>query len=500
MLKVIHHFINGKLVDIHSKSTPVVLVNPATGSPSAELYYANEAVINDAINGAAAAFSAWAATPAVKRARILFKFKQLLEEQLPILSAMITAEHGKTLDDAKGEVLRGIEVVEFACGIPQLLKGSFSDNVGTQVDSYTLRSPLGICVGFTPFNFPAMVPMWMFPLAIACGNCFILKPSEKVPSLAVKLAELFTQAGLPDGVLQVVHGDKTVVDLLLAAPQVQAVSFVGSTPVAKYIYAQSALYGKRVQALGGAKNHCVVMPDADLNNAVNGIMGAAFGAAGQRCMAISVVVAVGNETADLIIAKLKSALQNLKVGNGVDANIEMGPIQNSSHRAKIMEMIEKGVGAGADLVVDGRSFGLVKKSPGFFLGPTLFDRVTIDMEIYQQEIFGPVLCVLRAENLDEAIKTINAHPYGNGAAIYTQDGSVAHKFVSNVEAGMVGVNIPIPVPMAFYSFGGWKGSMYGYANMHGQEGVNFYTKLKTVTARWSVADRNNVTFEMPVSS
>jgi malonate-semialdehyde dehydrogenase (acetylating)/methylmalonate-semialdehyde dehydrogenase len=499
MQKVIPHFINGNLVYIHAKTPPSIIMNPALGTPIAELYFADAAMIQQAIFGAKSAFKSWAALPVVKRARILFKFKQLLEEKLLDLAEIITAEHGKTLDDAKGEMLRGIEIIEFACGIPHLLKGSFSDNVGTNVDSYTMRQPLGVCVGFTPFNFPAMVPMWMFPIAIACGNCFILKPSEKVPSLSVKLAELFSQAGLPPGVLQVIHGDKTVVDCLLESPDVQAVSFVGSTQVAKYIYATSAKYGKRVQALGGAKNHGIVMPDAELSSAVNSIKGAAFGAAGQRCMSISVVIAVGDYIADMLIAELRETLQDIRIGNGAKDDIDMGPIQNAAHRDNILAMIEKGLTAGAKLVVDGRDFAITKKSKGFFLGPSVFDYVTSDMEIYQQEIFGPVLCIMRAPDLNAALKIINDNAYGNGAAIYTQSGAVAHKFAANVQAGMVGINVPIPVPMAFYSFGGWKQSMFGHANMYGQEGVNFYTKLKTVTARWPEVQQY-AEYEMPVSN
>jgi len=500
MVKVIPHFVNGKLVEVQHKDNPTIIMNPALGTPSAELYFADPELIQIAIAGAKAAFVSWSAVPVVKRARVLFKFKQLLEENLQSLAEIITAEHGKTLEDAKGEMQRGIEVVEFACGIPHLLKGTFSDNVGTQVDSYTMRHPLGVCAGFTPFNFPAMVPMWMFPLAIACGNSFILKPSEKVPSLSVKLAQLFLQAGLPPGVLQVIHGDKTVVDTLIEDPNVQAISFVGSTPVAKYIYATSAMFGKRVQALGGAKNHCIVMPDADITSAINSIKGAAFGAAGQRCMSISVVVVVGEYMADRVVVELNESLRDIRVGNGSKDNIDMGPIQNATHRDNIIAMIENGIAAGARLIVDGRDFEISKKSKGFFLGPTLFDYVTTDMEIYQKEIFGPVLCVVRATDLDSAIKIVNDHPYGNGAAIYTQSGSAARKFAATVEAGMVGINVPIPVPMAFYSFGGWKQSMYGHANMYGQDGVNFYTKLKTITARWPEISNTMAQFEMPVAT
>lgn len=500
MQRIVPHFVNGKTVAQVNEEAHGSVFNPALGTVIGEVHFADPNLIATAINGAVAAFTAWSALPVVKRARILFKFKELLEDKILELAEIITNEHGKTIDDAKGEILRGIEVVEFACGIPYLLKGSFSENVATQVDSYTLRQPLGVCAGFTPFNFPAMVPMWMFPIAIACGNCFILKPSERVPSLAVKLAELLDQAGLPPGVFQVLHGDKNVVDALIAAPEVQAISFVGSTAVAKQIYQNSALNGKRVQALGGAKNHCVVMPDADIDYAVSSIQGAAFGAAGQRCMSISVVVAVGDYTADLLVAKLSESLHNIRIGNGSKDNVDMGPIQNAMHRDKIITMLNSGVAAGAKLVVDGRDFDIVKKGKGFFLGPSLFDCVTPDMEIYQCEIFGPVLCLVRSPDLATAIKIINDHPYGNGSAIYTQNGAAARQFSHEVQVGMVGVNVPIPVPMAFYSFGGWKDSKFGDANMYGIEGVNFYTKLKTVTSRWPELGHISSGYNIPVAT
>ncbi len=500
MQKNIPHFVNGKLVEPRFKDRHLTIMNPALGIPTAELWFADDELITVAIQGALTAYSTWSLVPAVRRVRVLFKFKQLLEDNLLELAEIITAEHGKTIEDAKGEMQRGIEVVEFACGIPHLLKGSFSENVATNVDSYTIRQPLGVCVGFTPFNFPAMVPMWMFPIAIACGNTFILKPSEKVPTLSVELAKLFHEAGLPPGVLQVIHGDKAVVDALLKAPQVQAVSFVGSTAVAKQIYATSAQYGKRVQALGGAKNHCVVMPDADMDMVVSGIRGAAFGAAGQRCMSISVVVAVGEYTADHLAIRLKADLQEIRIGNGAKSGIDMGPVQNAAHRDSIISMIEKGIEAGAHLVVDGRAFEIAQKSKGFFLGPSLFDYVTADMEIYQQEIFGPILCIMRTKDLESAIDIINNHQYGNGTAIYTQSGAAARMFVTNIQSGMVGVNVPIPVPMAFYSFGGWKNSKFGDANMYGPEGVNFYTKLKIVTSRWPELGHDEPTYAMPVTT
>jgi malonate-semialdehyde dehydrogenase (acetylating)/methylmalonate-semialdehyde dehydrogenase len=494
MQRIVPHFINGKLVDQVTKGDHCTIWNPAQGTASAEVYFADEAMVAAAIKGACTAFATWSVVPAVKRARIMFKFKELLEDNLIELAEIITNEHGKTLDDAKGEMLRGIEIVEFACGIPNLLKGSFSENVATQVDSYTVRQPLGVCAGFTPFNFPAMVPMWMFPIAIACGNCFILKPSEKVPSLSVRLAELLQKAGLPPGVLQVLQGDKALVDALIAAPEIQAISFVGSTPVAKHIYTACASNGKRVQALGGAKNHCVVMPDADMDMVINSIKGAAFGAAGQRCMSVSVVVAVGDHTADHLAIQLSEALQNIRIGPGTKDNIEMGPVQNAAHRENILRMIQSGLESGAKLIVDGRDFEIVKKSKGFFLGPSLFDNVTTDMEIYQKEIFGPVLCIVRVPDLDTALQVINDNPYGNGTAIYTESGAAARKFALAVQAGMVGINVPIPVPMAFYSFGGWKNSKFGDANMYGIEGLNFYTKLKTVTSRWPEQHHNSSGF------
>lgn len=492
MQKIIGHFVNGCVVKQLNEGEYAPIINPASGQQIADLHFAKPELTAQAIAVAKAAFSVWSVVPAVKRARILFKFKSLVEEHITALATLISEENGKTLADAINEMLRGIEVIEFACGIPSLQKGNFSENVGTQVDSYTIRQPLGVCVGFTPFNFPAMVPMWMFPIAIACGNSFILKPSEKVPSLAVKLAELFHQAGLPAGVLQVVHGAKKVVDQLLAAPDIHAVSFVGSTAVAQYIYATAASFGKRVQALGGAKNHCVVMPDADIESAVASIKGAAFGAAGQRCMSISVVVTVGDDTAKQFIASLSAELQRINLA-------DIGPIQNENHRAKIISMIDKGVYAGAKLIIDGREHSEFKKSRGFFLGPTLFDNVTTNMGIYQQEIFGPVLCIVRVDTLEQALKIINDNPYGNGTAIFTQSGAVARKFSTEVQVGMVGVNVPIPVPMAFYSFGGWKQSLFGDSNVYGSAAVNFYTKLKTVTTRWPDVQEKMTDFGMPVS-
>lgn len=492
MYTAIPHFIHGKIEPSQGiNAYPLPVFNPASGLQIAELYNASPALIAQAINNAKTAFIGWSKTPVTKRTRVLFKYKQLLEEKILELAEIINQENGKTFEDAKTEVLRGIEVVEFACGMPHLIRGNFSNEVATEVDSYSLRQPLGICVGLTPVNFPAMVPMWMFPLAIACGNVFILKPSEKVPTASIKLAELFSQAGLPDGVLQILQGDKFVANILLEHPDVQAISFVGSTPVAKHVYTTGTKHGKRVQALGGAKNHCVIMPDANLEQAVNGLVGSAFGAAGQRCMAVSVAVVVGDKFADTFVNKLINAVKSLDINN-------ISPIQSTAHRDNIILLIKQGIVSSAKLILDGR-VNTKSKAAGFFLGPSVFDYVTADMDIYRQEIFGPVLCIMRVDDLETAIKLINNHQYGNGAAIYTQSGEIAREFTISVQAGMVGVNIPIPVPMAFYSFGGWKQSMFGNSNVYGLEGVNFYTKLKTVTVRWPEVNSQHVNFVMPTS-
>ena len=408
----------------------------------------------------------------------------------------IVQEHGKVYDDAKGSLTRGLEVVEFACGIPHLLKGEFTENVGRDVDSWSVRQPLGVCAGITPFNFPAMVPMWMFPIAIACGNTFILKPSEKVPSCSMMLADLLTKAGLPKGVLNVVNGGKEVVDTLIESKSVNAISFVGSTPVAKYIYENSAKHEKRVQALGGAKNHCVVMPDADLNQAINGLMGAAYGSAGERCMAQSVAVAVGG-IADKLVYGLKQKVEELKIGPGTDKSIEMGPLITKEHLKKVKDYVEVGKKEGAKLIVDGSEIKLQGYEQGFFMGGCLFDHVKTNMKIYNEEIFGPVLSVVRVKDFEEAIKIINNHEYGNGVSIFTRDGDAARSFSTRIKVGMVGINIPIPVPMAFHSFGGWKRSLFGDHHMHGMEGIRFYTKLKTITSRWPTGLRDNNNFTMP---
>ncbi|MFQ3612991.1 MAG: CoA-acylating methylmalonate-semialdehyde dehydrogenase [Cyanobacteriota bacterium] len=482
MARLLHHFIAGQPVVGQSGRYGDVF-NPATGEVTAQVPFASEAETTKAIEVAATAFPDWAGIPAQRRARVLFRFKSLLEEHLDALAECITSEHGKTLADARAATQRGLEVVEFACGIPHVLKGEFSEQVGTGVDCYSLRQPLGVCAGITPFNFPAMVPMWMFPVALACGNAFVLKPSEKDPSAALFLAELLQQSGLPDGVFNVVNGDKEAVDTLLIHPQVQAISFVGSTPVARYVYSTASAHGKRVQALGGAKNHLVVLPDADLEMAVKGLISAAYGSAGERCMAISVAVVVGS-VAEPLLEKLIPEIQALKIGPGTDPNVEMGPLVTAAHRERVLNYIQIGEEEGAKLRIDGRDIRVPGYEKGFFLGGCLFDEVTPDMRIYQEEIFGPVLCVVRVPDLDSAIHLINAHQFGNGVAIFTRSGEAARRFTHHIQVGMVGINVPIPVPMAFHSFGGWKDSLLGSLHVHGPEGVRFYTRLKTVTSRW----------------
>lgn len=495
--KTIAHFINGKVTEAGTRSSPVY--NPATGEQTATVMLAGAADVATAITAAAHAFPDWAATPPLKRARILFKFKMLLDENAAKLAAIITAEHGKVLSDALGEVQRGTEVVEFACGIPHLLKGEYSENVGTAIDTYSIRQALGVCAGITPFNFPAMVGMWMFPVAIACGNTFVWKPSERDPSAALFIADLFKQAGLPDGVLNIVQGDKEAVDVILTDDRVQAVSFVGSTPIARYIYETAAANGKRVQALGGAKNHMVVMPDADMDQAVDALMGAAYGSAGERCMAISVAVAVG-DAGDKLVKKLKPRVETLKVGPGNDNESEMGPLVTRDHLNKVLAYVDLGVSEGADLIVDGRGFKVSRQGfdDGYYMGGCLFDRVTPNMRIYREEIFGPVLCVVRTATFEEAVNLVNAHEFGNGTAIFTRDGDAARDYVSAIQVGMVGVNVPIPVPVAFHTFGGWKNSVFGAHGMHGVEGVHFYTHQKTVTSRWPTGIRSGAEFVMPV--
>ena len=495
-MNLIEHFVGGKLISGSSERKSKVF-DPATGEQTSEVILANESDLNEAVNIAKKAFQKWSLKPALQRSRVMFKFKELIEKNAEELTKLIVSEHGKVFEDARGSLTRGLEVVEFACGIPNLLKGEFSENVGTDVDSWSMRQPLGVVAGITPFNFPAMVPMWMFPLAIACGNTFILKPSEKDPSCPIKLAELLKEAGLPDGVFNVVNGDKESVDAILTNKDIKAVSFVGSTPIAKYIYENSAKNEKRVQALGGAKNHLVVMPDCDLDGAVNGLMGAAYGSAGERCMAQSVAVAVG-DIADELILRLSKKAEALKVGPGMDKTSEMGPLVTKEHLEKVKSYVDLGIKEGAKLVVDGRNIKLQGYEKGFFIGGCLFDNVQKDMRIYKEEIFGPVLSVIRVKNFEEATKLINDHEYGNGVSIYTRDGDVGRTFASKIQVGMVGINVPIPVPMAFHSFGGWKRSLFGDSAMHGSEGIKFYTKLKTVTSRWPSGIRSNAEFVMPI--
>ncbi|MFK7861959.1 MAG: CoA-acylating methylmalonate-semialdehyde dehydrogenase [Granulosicoccus sp.] len=493
---MIDNLVGGQRVSSKSgRKQPIY--NPATGEAIDELGLSTAEEVGAAVESAAAAFPAWAATPPLKRASIMFRFNELLIKHADAVAREISREHGKTHDDALGEVQRGREVVEFVCGIPQLLKGEFSRNVGPQIDSYSDRQALGVCAGITPFNFPAMVPLWMYPVAIACGNTFVLKPSERDPSAVMMIADLLHEAGLPPGVLNVVHGDKEAVDALLDHPEVRAVSFVGSTPIAEYVYNRGNQSGKRVQALGGAKNHMVVMPDADMDQAVDALMGAGFGSAGERCMAISVAVPVGEETANRLVDALRPKVEALRVGPADDPDAEMGPVITADAKKRITSLIDSGVAAGADLVVDGRNLSLQGYENGYFLGGSLFDNVTTDMDIYQQEIFGPVLAVVRAEKYDDAVKMINDHEYGNGTAIFTRDGDAARSFTDSIQVGMVGVNVPIPVPVAYHSFGGWKRSIFGDHSIYGPEGVHFYTRLKTVTTRWPTGIKQGAVFDFP---
>ncbi|WP_110649064.1 CoA-acylating methylmalonate-semialdehyde dehydrogenase [Salinicola peritrichatus] len=495
----IHHYLNGTTVAGRSERFAPVY-NPATGEQSAQVALASADETREAIASADQAFATWSKMSALKRARILFKFKALVEQHADEIARLISSEHGKVFSDAKGELTRGLEVVEFACGIPHLQKGEHSMNVGTGVDSFSMMQPLGVCAGISPFNFPAMVPMWMFPIALACGNTFVMKPSEKDPSTPMRLAELLSEAGLPDGVFNVVNGDKEAVDVLLTDERVQAVSFVGSTPIAEYIYATASSHGKRVQALGGAKNHMVIMPDGDLDQAVNALMGAAYGSAGERCMAISVAVPVGEETARRLRSKLVEKLDTLRVGPGlVDGpDNDMGPLITGDHLEKVKGYIATGIEEGAELVVDGRETVVDGAGNGYFIGGTLFDHVKPGMRIHAEEIFGPVLAIARANSFDEAVAMINAHEFGNGTAIFTRDGDAARQYCEQIQVGMVGVNVPIPVPMAFHSFGGWKRSLFGPLHMHGSDGVRFYTRMKTITQRWPSGIREETNhFTMP---
>jgi len=493
MSKEHHHFIGGKSVPGTSGRFADVF-NPATGEVQSKVALASAAEVRAAVENSRDALPAWSHMPPARRAQVMFKFRDLLIQHTDELAELISKEHGKTLPDAKGEVGRGIEVVEFACGIPHLMKGEFTESAANGVDVHSTRQPVGICAGITPFNFPAMVPMWMFPMALACGNTFILKPSERDPSCGLRLAELLMEAGLPAGVLNVVNGDKEAVDALLTDPDVKAISFVGSTPIGRYIYSTGCANDKRVQALCGAKNHMIIMPDADMDQVVDAAMGAGYGSAGERCMAISVAVPVGEETANRFIEALAPRVRDLKVGPYSDPASEMGPVVTRDAQQKILGLIDSGVEQGADLVVDGRNVNLQGYENGFFVGGCLFDKVTTDMDIYKQEIFGPVLSVVRAAEYSDAVAMINDHAYGNGTAIFTRDGDAARDFAKNIQIGMVGVNVPIPVPVAYHSFGGWKDSLFGDHSIHGMEGVRFYTKLKTVTSRWPSGIRDGAAF------
>ena len=498
-MKHVTHWIGGKPWTGGQAERHGDIYNPATGQVTGTVDFAGPAEVAAAVQAAAGAFPAWRATSLVKRTAVLFAFRELLRARQADIAALISAEHGKVASDAAGEVARGLEVVEFACGIPHLLKGGFSENVSTGVDAYSIRQPLGVVAGITPFNFPAMVPMWMFPIAIACGNAFVLKPSEKDPSASLLLAELLAEAGLPDGVFNVVHGGKAAVDALLTHPDVRAVSFVGSTPVARYVWQTGAAAGKRVQALGGAKNHMVVLPDADLDLAADAAVSAGFGLAGERCMAISVLVAV-DPAGDELVAKIAERVARLRVGPGSDERAEMGPLVTAAHRDKVAGYLDSGVREGAVLAVDGRDHPVTGgAAEGFWLGPSVLDHVTPPMSCYADEIFGPVLSVVRVPTYDDALAVVNGSPYGNGTAIFTNDGGAARRFTSEVEVGMVGINVPIPVPMAFYSFGGWKSSLFGDTHVHGTEGVHFYTRGKAVTSRWLDPSHGGVNLGFPVN-
>lgn len=495
-MQTLTHFIDGKMVESNSGRFGDVF-DPATGQVQKQVPLGSAAELDMAVKAAAAAFPAWAAMPALRRARCMSRLTNLIEEHKAELAGFLTSEHGKVRDDALGEVTRGQEVVEFACGAPQLLKGEFSDNVGSGVDAYSFRQPLGVVAGITPFNFPVMVPLWMIPMALVCGNTFVLKPSERDPGASMLLAELIQRAGVPDGVFNIVHGDREVVDAILAHEDIKAISFVGSTPIAKKVFEVGSANGKRVQALGGAKNHMLVMPDAPLEATADALMGSAYGSAGERCMAISVAVVVGDEMADSLIAELAPRVRALSIQPGNVEGAEMGPLITGEHHEKVSGYVTLGIEEGAELVVDGRDFKHPDEPAGFFIGGCLFDQVKTDMRIYQEEIFGPVLCVVRVNSYDEAVAMINAHVYGNGVSIFTRDGDAARNFVQQIQVGMVGVNIPIPVPMAFHSFGGWKQSLFGDHHIYGPEGIRFYTRVKAVTQRWHTGIRKGADFHFP---
>jgi malonate-semialdehyde dehydrogenase (acetylating)/methylmalonate-semialdehyde dehydrogenase len=495
-MRTISHFVNGQTLEGTSGRFGDVF-NPNTGEVQARVQLASDAELDAAVQAAAAAQVGWAATNPQRRARVMFEFKRLIERDMNALAEMLSSEHGKVVADSKGDIQRGLEVIEFACGIPHILKGEYTEGAGPGIDVYSMRQPLGVCAGITPFNFPAMIPMWMFGISIAVGNSFILKPSEKDPTVPVKLAELMMEAGAPAGVLNVVHGDKTAVDAILTHPLIRAVSFVGSSDIAHYVYQTGTAHGKRVQAMGGAKNHGIVLPDADLDQVVKDLSGAAFGSAGERCMALPVVVPVGKKTGDELRERMVAEMQTLKVGISTDLDAHYGPVVSAQHRAKIADYIRIGVEEGAELVVDGRDFALQGFEKGFFIGPSLFDGVKKGMKTYQEEIFGPVLQIVRAETFEEALALPSEHQYGNGVAIFTRNGKAAREFASRVNVGMVGINVPIPVPVAYHTFGGWKRSAFGDTNQHGVEGVKFYTKVKTITARWPEGDHEGDAFVIP---
>jgi malonate-semialdehyde dehydrogenase (acetylating)/methylmalonate-semialdehyde dehydrogenase len=494
-MREIVHFIDGKATDHGARSGDVF--DPNTGAVQARVQFGMAATVAAAVMAAANAFASWSATNPQRRARVMFAFKSLVEKNMDELALMLSREHGKVVADAKGDIQRGLDVIEFACGVPHLLKGEYTEGAGPGIDVYAMRQPLGVCAGITPFNFPAMIPMWMFGVAIACGNTFVLKPSEKDPSVPVRLAELMMEAGAPAGVLNVVHGDKEVVDAILTHPEIRAISFVGSSDIAQYVYATGSAHGKRVQAMGGAKNHGILLPDADFDQVTRDLVGSAFGSAGERCMALPVAVAVGKGTADRLIERLIPEMQKMKVGVSTDPDAAYGPVVTAAHKARIESYIQMGVDEGAKLLVDGRGFRLQGHEQGFFIGPSLFDHVKPTMRSYQEEIFGPVLQILRVDTFEDAVRLPTEHQYGNGVAIFTRSGRAAREFASRVNVGMVGINVPIPVPVAYHTFGGWKRSAFGDVNQHGPEGVRFYTKIKTVTARWPDGDVGDQAFVIP---
>jgi malonate-semialdehyde dehydrogenase (acetylating)/methylmalonate-semialdehyde dehydrogenase len=490
------HFIGGSVIPGASGRSGAVF-DPSTGEVQARVALCDQAEMRSVIANAAAAFGEWAATNPQRRARVMFKFRELVEAEMDSLAELLSREHGKVIADSKGDIQRGLEVIEFACGIPHLMKGEFTEGAGPGIDVYSMRQPLGVVAGITPFNFPAMIPMWMFGVAVACGNCFILKPSEKNPGVPMRLGELMLKAGAPPGVLNVVNGDKIAVDSLLTHPDVKAISFVGSSSVAEYVYATGAAHGKRVQAMGGAKNHMIVLPDADLDGAVDALIGAGYGAAGERCMAISVAVPVGEKTADALVAKLRPRVESLRIGASLDPASDFGPLVTKQHLDKVKSYVDLGIREGAELVVDGRDFKLQGYEGGHYMSGCLFDRVTPDMQIYKDEIFGPVLSIVRAPDFETALALPSTHQYGNGAAIFTRDGDAAREFAARVDVGMIGINVPIPVPVGYHSFGGWKRSAFGDTNQYGTEGVKFYTHIKTVTARWPTGIRSGAEFAIP---